>query len=305
MHTPTSNTSTPLPDAAHNATEVPPLPIPDPAWRDHSAAPTIDWRRYSRLGWFFARLLANLLWWDVVLRAPLLRRIRTARRAQRLNSWQRLASSYCTLATAMGGVPVKLGQFLSLRFDLLPAEVTRTLAVLQDRVPPAPLAAILELVETDLQQPITASFAWFAPQPVASASLAQVHPARLHSGEQVVVKILHPGITGQVEMDLTAIGTLVRLLKRFRYFREQINLDLILVEFSTVTRRELDLRAEGKHAERFARNCAGDARVYIPRVYWDYSGTHTLTLEDVSYFRINDLAVLEAALSLTSFGKSQ
>src|SRR5215203_1888419 len=109
MQTPNSSSSTLRAEAARNSTEFSTLPNADPAWQDQSAAPIINWRRYSRLGWFFCKLLWYVLWWDVILRQPILRRFRTARRAQRLFRLQRLASTYCTLATAMGGVPVKLG----------------------------------------------------------------------------------------------------------------------------------------------------------------------------------------------------
>lgn len=256
-----------------------------------AAAPPIDWPRYRRLGWFFAKVLLHILWWDLLLRQPILRHFRTERRRR----WQRLARAYCTLATSMGGVPVKLGQFLSLRVDLLPATVTRELAVLQDQVPAAPLAAILAAIEADLQRPVAACFPWFAPAPLASASLGQVHRARLPSGEEVVVKVLRPGITSQIEMDLAAIGFLAQQLNRLRALREQIDLVALFTEFSMVTRRELDLVAEGKHAERFARNFADDTAVYIPKIYWPYSGGHTLTLENVGYLRIHDHTALAAA----------
>ena len=256
-----------------------------------SAQPPFDWQRYRQLGWFFGKVLLHFLWWDLLLNQPLLRRLRTAPRYR----WQRIARAYCTLAIQMGGVPIKLGQFLSLRIDLLPFEVTQTLAMLQDQVPAAPLTAIRSAIETDLARPLSELFTWFAPQPVASASLAQVHHACLPSGEQVVVKVLRPGTTTQIEMDLVAIGLLLRLLKHFRQIRAQIDLERVLAEFSTVTRRELDFGAEGKNVERFRRDFANDPHVYIPNVYWAYSSVHILTLENVGYFKLSDWAALEAA----------
>lgn len=249
-----------------------------------------DWRRYRPLAWFFAGAILHFLWWDWLLNRPFLRHFRRAPGPR----WQRLARAYCALAVEMGGLPVKLGQFLSLRVDLLPTNVTRTLALLQDDVPAAPLAAICATIEQDLNAPIARCFAWFSPQPVASASLAQVHQAQLPSGEMVAVKVLRPGTVSQLEMDLAVTALLVRLLKLFPAVSTGIDLDGVMVEFSAVTRRELDFVAEGKSTERFARDFADDAQVYIPKVYWEYSGAHVLTLEYVGYLKINAAEQLAA-----------
>ena len=253
--------------------------------------PPFDWQRYRQLVWFFGKVLLHFLWWDFILCQPILRHLRTAPAPR----WQRIARAYCTLATKMGGVPIKLGQFLSLRIDLLPTEVTQTLAVLQDQGPTAPLTTIIATIESELAQPMGKLFAWFAPQPIASASLAQVHLAHLPSGEQVVVKVLRPGTDAQIEMDLNVIRRLVRVLNRFHQIRAHIDLDLVLAEFSVIIRRELDFVTEGRSAERFARDFASDPQIYIPKVYWAYSGTHILTLENVGYIKVTDLAALEAA----------
>lgn len=242
------------------------------------------WRRYRRLAWFFTGVILHFLWWDWLLNRPFLRRFRRAPGPR----WRRIAHAYCTLAVEMGGLPVKLGQFLSLRVDLLPTNVTRTLALLQDDVPAAPLAAILATIEQELNAPIASCFAWFSPQPVASASLAQVHQAQLPSGERVAVKVLRPGTASQLEMDLAVTALLVRALKLFPSLRTGLDLDRVLEEFSAVTRRELDFVAEGKSTERFARDFADDDQVYVPKVYWAYSGAHLLTLEYVAYLKIDE-----------------
>lgn len=130
---------------------------------------------------------------------------------------------------------------------------------------------------------------------MASASLAQVHLACLHSGEQVVVKVLRPGVCAQVEMDLRVIAWLLNGLKQFPRLRQAFDVERVLDEFTSVSRRELDLRTEGKNAERFAHDFAADPQVYIPKVYWDYSGQQTLTLEDVSYLKISAVEAIEAA----------
>jgi predicted unusual protein kinase regulating ubiquinone biosynthesis (AarF/ABC1/UbiB family) len=252
---------------------------------------SIDWRRYRKLCWFLTKTFLHLLWWDVILNQSILRWFRSPPQPR----WQRIAVAYRVLAIETGGMLVKLGQFLSLRIDLLPAEVTQELAILQDQMPSVSLTQIVSAIEADLERPLTELFAWFAPEPLASASIAQVHAAHLHSGEHVVVKVLRPGTLVQFEMDLAVIDLLMRGLKQIPPLRAQLDLDVLLKEFTTVTRRELNLVAEGKHAERFARELADDPQVYIPKVYWAYSGVHTLTLENVSYLKISDGQAIEAA----------
>ena len=281
-----SNPNKAYPDAPHLSEQ---RPLPRAESVDTSGQ--VDWRRYRQLGWFFAKAIWHFLWWDIILNRPILR----AWRSDPTPRWQQTARAYCTLATSMGGLPVKLGQFLSLRVDLLPPAITNELAVLQDRAPTVPTADIIHVIETDLASPIQELFDHFSIEAAASASLAQVHWAHLPSGEPVVVKVLRPGIAGQIEMDLAAMGLLVRTLKRFPQIRRQVDLDRVFSEFSTVTRRELDLVAEGKHAERFARAFATDTSVYIPKVYWAYTSTHTLTLENVAYLPIDDVGALTAA----------
>lgn len=254
-------------------------------------ATLIDWRRYGRLSWFLAKTIVKLAWWDILFNRPLLGWLRAPPGPR----WRGIASEFRVRAIETGGVLVKLGQFLSLRFDLLPPEVTQELAALQDRMPALPLEVIVLAIEADLDRPLQECFAWIAPEPIGSASLAQVHLARLHSGERVVVKVLRPGTRAQAELDLRVIALLIRGLKRFRRLRREIDLDRLLEEFDSVTRRELNLIAEGKNAERFARDFADDPQVYVPKVYWEYSGQHTLTLENVSYLRLNDRAAIEAA----------
>jgi predicted unusual protein kinase regulating ubiquinone biosynthesis (AarF/ABC1/UbiB family) len=195
----------------------------------------------------------------------------------------------------MGGVLIKLGQFLSIRVDILPSEVTRELAGLQDEVPAERLESVLAQIEADFGRPVSEIFAWFSPEPVGAASLAQVHLARLASGEEVVVKALRPGIDVLVETDLSAIALAIRWLKFYQRISKRVDLDWLAEEFTTVTRKELDLKAEGQNAERFAQDFADDPQVYIPKVYWDYCAARTLTLENVGYIKIGDLAAIDAA----------
>lgn len=251
----------------------------------------IDFRRYRKLRRFVASVFLHALWWDLLLNRPGL----AVFRPPAIVRWRRIARRYRALAVEMGGVLIKLGQFLSVRVDLLPAEVIGELSGLQDEVPPAPYPAVLAQVEAELGRPVGAVFARFEPVPVGAASLAQVHAAALPSGEAVVVKVLRPGIDVLVETDLAAVGLALRLLAWSRTVRRRVDLRRLGEEINATTRRELDLTAEGKHAERFAADFAGDPRVIVPRIHWPQTTRRTLTMEDVAAIKISDLPALEAA----------
>ena len=251
----------------------------------------IDFRRYRKVRRFVARTFVEIVWWDVVLNIPGLRRLRRPP----LQRYQGIARRYRALATGMGGFLIKLGQFLSTRVDILPPEITRELAGLQDEVPPEPFAAIVTQIEEDFGRPLSEVFSWVDPEPLGAASLAQVHRARLPDGEAVVVKVLRPGIGVLVETDLAAVRLAFRLLRFSKTIRRRVNLQRLGTEITETTRAELDLEAEGKNAERFAENFAGDARVYLPKIFWQWSARRTLTLENVGWLKIGDLAALDGA----------
>jgi len=251
----------------------------------------IDFRRYRKVRRFVTRVFLQVVWWDVVLNVPGLRRFRRPP----LVRYQEIARRYRALAGGMGGVLIKLGQFLSTRVDILPPEITQELAGLQDEVPPERFADIVRQIEEDFGRPLSAVFAWVSPEPVGAASLAQVHAARLPTGEEVVVKVLRPGIDVLVETDLAAVRLATRLLRFSKTIRRRVNLSRLGAEITDITRAELDLAAEGRNAERFAADFAGDPRVYLPKVFWDWSARRTLTLENVGWIKIGDLAALDRA----------
>src|SRR5215217_571587 len=169
----------------------------------------IDFRRYRKVRRFVTRTFVQIVWWDVVLNVPGLRRFRRPP----LVRYQAIARRYRALAGEMGGVLIKLGQFLSTRVDILPMEITQELAGLQDEVPPERFADVVRQIEEDFGRPLSQVFSWVAPEPIGAASLAQVHPARLPTGEEVVVKVLRPGIDVLVQTDLAAVRLAARLLK--------------------------------------------------------------------------------------------
>lgn len=297
---PTVRTVTTDPQPAHvngaspgapSASVPEPVLHPPPRSVAQPAPPRVDKRRFRRVQFFFLRVMAQTIWWDVILNRPGLRTFRTPL----VPRWQRLAEEFRALALEMGGLLIKLAQFIGTRVDLFPPEVTETLSGLQDEVPPEETAAILAQLEADFGCPVGEVFAWVSPQACGSASLAQVHQARLRNGQPVVVKVLRPHIRDTVETDLRAFTQALRNLKWYKPISRYIDLDWLGQEFTTVTRQELDFQAEGGHAEQFATLFAGDPHVHVPAIYWEYTAANTLTMEDVAYIRISDLPALEAA----------
>lgn len=244
------------------------------------------------------RIFLHALLWDLILN----RRWLAWLRPDPVPRYQRFARRYRALAVELGGVLIKLGQFLSIRVDLLPPEVTRELAGLQDEVPPDPFSAVTARIEEDFGRPAEEIFATIDSVPVGAASLAQVHRARLAepdpadvTSHDVVVKVLRPGIEILVETDLAAVSLALRWLRWIRRIRDRVDLDRLAEEFQRTTRRELDLEAEAEHAERFAELFDDDPGVRIPRVFREASTRHVLTLENVGFVKIADHAALEAA----------
>jgi len=252
----------------------------------------LDRRRYRRVVRYFAGVVAHFIWWELILRRILGKRF-VERSFER--RWLRIAHRFRVMAVELGGVLIKMGQFLSIRVDVLPKVVTAELAGLQDEVPAERLSDIQAVIEAEYGQPVDQVFAWFASQPEAAASLAQVHRAQLLTGDEVVVKVQRPGIETTVETDLRAIETLTRWLKRYRPISRRVDLDRLYDEFSRTTRAELDFEAEADNAERFALNFAEEGRVRIPRVYTQTSTRRVLIMQNVASIKIDDLAALDAA----------
>jgi predicted unusual protein kinase regulating ubiquinone biosynthesis (AarF/ABC1/UbiB family) len=246
-------------------------------------------KRQRRIVAFFAAMVLQLLWWEVILKYTWLRVLRTPS----VPRWKRNARKYKKLALESQGVWIKLGQFLSTRVDVLPLEVTSELESLRDAVPAEPVERILALIEAEFERPVGELFSWFSEYPIGSASLAQVHKARSISAELVVVKVLRPHIREIVSSDFALLRKLTSALKHVRPLTRSINVDAIVNEFERVTARELDLRLEALNIERFAEDFATDSGFRVPHIHSHESCASTLTMEDVSYIRIDDVAALE------------
>lgn len=256
-----------------------------------SPAVHIHWRRYRRTLWFAAWLFARVLGWELVLRGVLGERYVGRSRAARLRRWAR---EFRTLASAMGGVMIKLGQFISSRADVLPPEVIEELAGLQDEVPTVPFAQIRPTLDEELG-PLATRFAAFDTHPVAAASLGQAHRAQLPGGERVVVKVQRPGIRSLVHTDLRALEVVAGWAMRLPFIRRRADVPALLDEFSASLWEELDYTREAQNVELFQRLFTDDTGVYIPGVYHAYSTPRVLTLEDVTAIKITDYAAMEAA----------
>ncbi|HEX6972372.1 MAG TPA: AarF/UbiB family protein, partial [Limnochordia bacterium] len=153
----------------------------------------------------------------------------------------------------LGPTYVKLGQLLSTRADLIPPDILSELQHLQDDVPPVPFEAVRRVLERELKKPLSEAFTAFASEPVAAASIGQVHEAVLPGGEPVVVKVQRPGIGRIIELDMEILFQLARLAQE-RLRPELFSPVTLVEEFATTLRRELDYRIEARYAERFREN---------------------------------------------------
>lgn len=248
--------------------------------------------RYWRALLFFARVTMGVLWWDLLLRRVGMRSL--ARRTAP-SRYEGVARRFRALAVRQGGLWIKVGQFLSARVDVLPPYVTSELAGLQDEVPAESIERILGVVESEFSDRAVASFSWFDPQPLASASLGQAHRARLPNGQAAVVKVQRPGIDDVIQVDLEALGRIVGWLKWLRAITRRADLDALLAEFSRTLWEELDYLAEAENALSFGTMFAEDPQVRIPGVVSTHSTRRVLTLEDVYFIKITDYEAIEAA----------
>lgn len=180
------------------------------------------------------------------------------------------------LLKSSGVTPIKIGQYLALRLDLLPAEVCDELSQLFASVAPLPFAQVKRVVETELGAPLEALFSAFDPVPIGSASIAQVHQARDHAGRELAVKVQRPGVADLLRSDFRLLRSLARLTDRLGMWGPIITADLI-DEIATFTMREIDFLQEGRTADHL-RKQAGE-RVHIPWVAWELTTARVLTME--------------------------
>lgn len=195
----------------------------------------------------------------------------------------------------LGATFIKLGQILSTRADLLPPAYQAELAKLQDEAPPLSEDIIREVIAAELGRPVDDVFATFDARPLAAASIGQVHAATLPDGTEIVVKVQRPGVVDQINQDLKILENLAATARRRWALADQYDAVGLVNEFGQTLRAETDYIREGRNAERFRENFAGDQDVYFPRVHWETTTKRVLTLERVRGIKIDNFAALDAA----------
>lgn len=270
--------------------------------------------RYRRITTFFGRHLLSIVILDLILPHIGFRTWSEKSRPARLGN---IARQFRELAIGMGGVLIKVGQFLSTRVDVLPPEFTNELIGLQDEVPPVDFRAIRTLVEEEFNSELEMIFYSMDQTPLAAASLGQVHKARLHKSRyqrpgiqtntlfkkniqpedliSVVVKIQRPDIETIIDIDLKALQTVGSWLQRYRPIKKRIDLPALLNEFTRILYEEIDYVNEGKNAEIFSSNFDNVPQVRVPEVIWSHTTKRVLTLENVWGIKISDFEGISRA----------
>jgi ubiquinone biosynthesis protein len=195
----------------------------------------------------------------------------------------------------LGPIFVKFGQAVSTRRDLLPPDIADELVRLQDRVPPFPGSVARETIERAYGRPVTTAFEAFDETPLAAASIAQVHVARLLDGKEVVVKVLRPGMRTLIERDLEVLHALARLAQTYWSESRRLRPREIVAEYEKTILDELDLMREAANASQLKRNFLGSDLLYVPDIYWDYCRLDVMVMERIHGVPISDMARLAHA----------
>ncbi|MEH7414432.1 lipopolysaccharide core heptose(II) kinase RfaY [Neobacillus drentensis] len=205
------------------------------------------------------------------------------------------ANKFTEAAVNMGGLIIKLGQFVSSRVDILPKEYTDILSQLQDSVAPVPVELAVSRIEEELSGTVFNLFTSFNLKPIAAASLGQVHRAVLKNGENVAVKVMRPGIEATVALDLATLKVLTSLASRFTKIGKFVDLKDVYQEFEEVITEELDYQKEAKNLEDFQTSFQEFPGVTTPKVYWELTTRKVLVMEFIEGVKINEMAHLEEA----------
>lgn len=193
----------------------------------------------------------------------------------------------------LGPIYVKFGQILSTRRDLLPPDIADALSLLQDHVQPFDSNQARAMVEAELKEPIEVCFGSFESEPLASASIAQVHGATLPDGQAVIVKIVRPGIEAQIKSDLGLLYQLARWVRRYHPEGDRIRPDDVVREFERVIINELDMQAEAANCTMIRRNFENSKELYIPKIHWPLTANRVLVMERVAGIPVRDIDELK------------
>jgi ubiquinone biosynthesis protein len=204
----------------------------------------------------------------------------------------------------LGPLYVKFGQILSTRRDLLPDDIALELTKLQDQVPPFPGEQAKQIVERALGQPIEQAFAAFDIAPLASASIAQVHAARLHDGSEVVVKVVRPGIAATIKRDIDLLYTIARLARKYSREARRLRPLEVVEEYDKTIHDELDLLREAANCTLLRRNFSDDRLLYVPEIYWDLTRENVMVQERIYGIPVDQVdELVEAGVDLKQLGE--
>jgi len=255
--------------------------------------------RYRRILRFAAWHLAVTWWHEFFLPVIGMRRIAERNRSHRMIEFAR---RFRALSVELGGLMIKVGQYMSSRLDVLPPELTKELEGLQDEVPAVPFAEIRELAERELGVPFDHVFVRIDTTPVAAASLGQVYRVVLSDADAAdagfsaaVMKVQRPGIDAVVDVDLAALRRIARWLQRLKAVSRRADAPALIEEFASTSLEEIDYIHEAANAERFAANFIDAPDVKVPAVAWERTTRRVLTLEDVTAIKITDKGALADA----------
>ena len=193
----------------------------------------------------------------------------------------------------LGPIYVKFGQALSTRKDILPEDIANELVKLQDRVPPFSNEIARNIIEKELDMSISEAFAEFDSSPLASASVAQVHTAKLHTGENVIIKVLRPDIEKQIRSDIGLLYELARIAEKFWPDARRLRAMAVVAEFEKTTLDELDLVREAGNATKLRKNFENSELIYIPEVHWPLTRKKVMVMERIYGIPVGEINQLK------------
>ncbi len=194
----------------------------------------------------------------------------------------------------LGPTFIKIGQSLGTRADLLPLAYVKELALLQDQVPPFPTAEAFARIESELGQTIQQAYAEIDAEPIAAASLGQVYRARLHTGEEVAIKVQRPALEEQINIDISILRRITNLLNRIPQVSDNADWSGMLREFDETIHEEMDYVLECRNADRFRESFKDWRAIHVPKIYWSYSTRRVLTMEFIRGTKVVDIEALKA-----------
>lgn len=254
---------------------------PDAIARYYGKRPWLAIWRTLTVIWFFAGFILGLKWDEWLNRVE-------------YNKFKR-AAHLRKILTHLGPTFIKVGQALSTRPDLIKKDFLEELIKLQDQLPPFDSARAFNIIESELDRSVEEIYSEISKEPVAAASLGQVYQARLHSGEEVAVKVQRPNLLPILTLDLYLMRWAAGWLAPWLPLNLGHDLKLIVDEFGTKLFEEIDYLNEGRNAEKFAANFRDDPEVKVPAIYWRYSSYHVLTLEWIHGIKLTDTEQIEKA----------